>query len=64
MVVVVSFPVNAYVLKTHQVPNIMSLPWTSALVLVGISVLLTLIAGLIPASSASRRDPVEALRSE
>ena len=64
VVVVVSFPVNAYVLKTHQVPNIMSLPWTSALVLIGISVLLTLIAGLIPASSASRRDPVEVLRSE
>ena len=64
VVVVVSFPVNAYVLKTHQVPNIMSLPWTSALVLIGIAVLLTLIAGLIPASSASRRDPVEALRSE
>ena len=64
VVVIVSFPVNAYVLKTHQVPNIMSLPWTSALVLIGISVLLTLIAGLIPASSASRRDPVEALRSE
>ena len=64
VVVVVSFPVNAYVLKTHQVPSIMSLPWTSALVLIGISVLLTLIAGLIPASSASRRDPVEALRSE
>ena len=64
VVVVVSFPVNAYALKTHQVPNIMSLPWTSALVLIGISVLLTLIAGLIPASSASRRDPVEALRSE
>ena len=42
----------------------MSLPWTNALVLIGISVLLTLIAGLIPASSASRRDPVEALRSE
>ena len=64
VVVVVSFPVNAYALKTHQVPNIMSLPWTSALVLIGISVLLTLIASLIPASSASRRDPVEALRSE
>ena len=64
VVVIVSFPVNAYVLETHQVPNIMSLPWTSALVLIGISVLLTLIAGLIPASSASRRDPVEALRSE
>ena len=64
VVVLVSVPVNAWVLATHQVPNIMSLPWTSALALIGISVLLTLVAGLIPASSASRRDPVEALRSE
>lgn len=64
VVVIVSFPVNAYVLETHQVPNILSLPWASALALIGISVLLTLVAGLIPASSASRRDPVEALRSE
>ncbi len=64
VVVIVSFPVNAYVLETHQVPNIMSLPWASALILIGISVVLTLVAGLIPASSASRRDPVEALRSE
>jgi ABC-type antimicrobial peptide transport system permease subunit len=31
---------------------------------VAISVGLTLVAGLIPSSAASRRDPVEALRSE
>ena len=37
---------------------------TSALLLVGLSVVLTLIGGLIPARSASHRDPVEALRSE
>ena len=42
----------------------MSLPWTAGLALIGISVLLTFIAGLIPSSMASRRDPVEALRSE
>jgi len=32
--------------------------------LVGLSIILTLIGGLIPASSASKRDPVEALRSD
>lgn len=36
----------------------------SALVLVVLSVILTLIGGLIPAKSASKKDPVEALRSE
>ena len=63
-VVAVSIPVNAAVLDGFAVENIMSLPWTSAAVLVCISVALTLIAGLIPSSAASRRDPVEALRSE
>ncbi len=63
-VVLVSLPVNAAVLDAFAVENIMSLPWTSAVVLVCISVVLTLIAGLIPSSAASRRDPVEALRSE
>jgi ABC-type antimicrobial peptide transport system permease subunit len=32
--------------------------------LIVISMLLTFLAGLIPSSAASRRDPVEALRSE
>ncbi len=59
-----SLPVNAYILETRNVPNIMQLPWESALTLVGVSVGLTLIAGLIPSSAAARRDPVEALRSE
>ncbi|MBR3319596.1 ABC transporter ATP-binding protein/permease [Candidatus Saccharibacteria bacterium] len=36
----------------------------SALLLVGLSIVLTLIGGLIPARSASHHDPVEALRSE
>ncbi len=63
-VVLVSLPVNAAVLDAFAVENIMSLPWTSAVVLVCISVVLTLTAGLIPSSAASRRDPVEALRSE
>uniref|UniRef100_UPI0027D9A964 ABC transporter ATP-binding protein/permease n=1 Tax=uncultured Parolsenella sp. TaxID=2083008 RepID=UPI0027D9A964 len=64
VVVAVSVPVNAWVLAAKNVPNIMSLPVGSAVVLIGISVLLTVVAGLIPSAGASRRDPVEALRSE
>ena len=64
VVVLVSFPVNAWALASKQVPNLMSLPVQDALVLIAISVLLTVVAGLLPARSASKKDPVEALRSE
>ena len=64
VVVAVSFPVNAWALAEHQVENVMQLPVASALGLTSISVLLTVVAGLIPSRSAARRDPVEALRSE
>ena len=57
-------PASALVYALFDVPNIAQLPVGAAVVLVLISVLLTFIAGLIPASSASRKDPVEALRSE
>lgn len=64
VVVAVSFPVNAWALAAKQVPNLMSLPVQDALILIAISVLLTVVAGLLPARSASKKDPVEALRSE
>ena len=64
VVMAVSFPVNAWALAAKQVPNLMSLPVRDALVLIAISVLLTVVAGLLPARSASKKDPVEALRSE
>lgn len=64
VVVLVSLPVNAWALATKQVPNLMSLPVQDALALIAISVLLTVVAGLLPARSASKKDPVEALRSE
>ena len=64
VVVLVSFPVNTWALAAKQVPNLMSLPVQDALVLIAISVLLTVVAGLLPACSASKKDPVEALRSE
>mgnify|MGYP003293487426 CR=1 FL=1 len=40
------------------------LPYNSAIKLVILSIILTLIGGLIPAKSASKKDPVEALRME
>ena len=57
-------PASAIVEALFDVPNVAQLPWQAAVVLVLISVFLTFIAGIIPASSASRKDPVEALRSE
>lgn len=64
VVKLVSLPVNSFVLATKGVDHIMILPWDAAAILVGISVALTFVAGLIPSTAASRRDPVEALRSE
>ena len=57
-------PANAIVYSLFDVPNVAILPWQAAVVLVAISVFLTFLAGLIPSSAASRKDPVEALRSE
>ena len=63
-VYLVSIPINMVVLSSFNVERIMRLPIGAALVLIGISVFLTYIAGLIPSRSAAKRDPVEALRSE
>ena len=57
-------PANAIVYSLFNVENVAILPWQAAIVLVAISMLLTFLAGLIPSSAASRKDPVEALRSE
>ena len=57
-------PANAIIYSLFDVANVATLPWQAALVLIGISVFLTFLAGLIPSSAASRKDPVEALRSE
>ena len=60
-----TIPINLIV---HALTGIMTLnavlPWKGAVILVILSMALTLIAGLIPARVAARKDPVEALRSE
>ncbi len=57
-------PINAIVKAITGVANIAKLPVTAAIILIIISVLLTVIAGSIPSRMASKKDPVEALRSE
>ncbi len=59
-----SFLVNAILKPLTGIASLAALPFTSALVMVAISVVLTLISGLIPASAAAKKDPVIALRTE
>lgn len=59
-----NIPVNAIIKNLSGVSNISSLPWGAAVALIAISMFLTFIAGLIPASFAAKKDPVTALRSE
>jgi len=49
---------------TGDIPLNATLAPLSALILIILSIILTLIGGLIPARAAAKKDPVEALRSE
>ncbi len=59
-----SLVVNLIVGAFTGVYTIASLPWYEALIMIAVSVLLTSISGVVPAMSAARKDPVNALRSE
>ena len=59
-----TFPANQIIEKLSDLPNVAQLNPIHAIILVIISVTLTVIGGLIPASIASKKDPVEALRTE
>ena len=59
-----TIPINAIVAKMTNVENVAQLPWEAALILIGISIVLTMLAGLIPSRIAAKKDPVESLRSE
>ncbi len=59
------YPINAIVLYFTNIPGLQAyLPLPTALILIGVSVFLTLIAGVIPSRSAAKKDPVIALRTE
>ena len=59
-----NIPINIIINMLVGITGIAKLPVGGAIILVVISVVLTMVAGLIPAKFAAKRDPVEALRSE
>ena len=63
--VILIIPINLIINYLAGFPiNAASLPVLGAVILIAISVLLTVIAGVFPSKLAAKRDPVEALRSE
>ena len=57
-------PANIIIRHLTDISNLARLPWQGGVALVVISMVLTMIAGLIPSRIAAKKDPVEALRSE
>ena len=62
--ILLNIPINIIIENLSGIKNISTLPINGAVILVVISVILTLIGGLIPSRYASKKDPVVALRSE
>ena len=58
------FIINTIVKNAAGIAAIAVLPLSSALIMIGISVLLTLVSGVFPARAAAKKDPVVALRTE
>ena len=58
-------PINALLAQLLDADNMAAqLPLGSAVILVGISIIVTVIGGLMPAKKAAKMDPVTALRTE
>lgn len=62
--VLLNIPINLIIDHLAGIDDVARLPVKGAVILVIISVLLTVLAGLIPAKAAAKKDPVEALRTE
>lgn len=61
---VLNVPISVVVENMTGVSHIAKLPVNGAVFLIFIDLVLTILAGLIPSKIASKKDPVEALRSE
>ncbi len=62
--ILINIPINIIVKNLTDIDKIATLPVGGAIILIIISMILTIIAGLIPSRMASKKDPVEALRTE
>lgn len=59
-----TFPINSIIYNMTDLENVAKLPPVAAILLVIISTVLTMLGGHVPAKMASKKDAVEALRSE
>lgn len=59
-----NIPINIIIESIVNISTIATLPVIGGIILVVISVLLTIIAGLIPSRLAAKKDPAEVLRTE
>lgn len=62
--IILNIPINKIIFKLTEINNLSKLPLIGAISLILVSIFLTVIAGLIPSKIASKKDPVESLRSE
>lgn len=62
--IILNIPINMIINNLAGVASLSRLPVAGAIILILISVILTMIAGLIPSRIASKKDPVESLRTE
>ena len=61
---ILSIPINLIIFNLVEIGTLCMLsPW-HALIMIVVSFVLTLVAGLVPSSVAAKKDPVEALRTE
>lgn len=61
---ILTFPINIIIENATKLNNVASLSPTHAILMISISIIITVIGGLIPAKMASKKDPVVALRTE
>ena len=62
--ILLNIPINIIIKAISGISGISKLPVTGGITLIIISMMLTIIAGLIPSKLAAKKDPVEALRTE
>ncbi len=61
---ILCIPANIIIEGITEISNLAKLPVSGGVILVIISIVLTMLAGFIPAKMAAKKDPVVALRSE